>query len=212
MRCVGEARTPHWLTFTRRRDQSRLETCDSLARLREEHVGRGREWEREGEYSSHIRSPSQCNSVRFLSSAQRKKETGRRGKQRIQEKKGWDVKRVLVPSMHTASSSSVHERRSDKEIATKSERTWIKEGNTALTKGYICRLQEHYGEKTGRGWSRGNLQCHYRATKSALCAYILSCSACPLSMPCHLSFDVSFPVQKGGVTVTSQRVLGCRCE
>lgn len=53
-------------------------------------------------------------------------------------------------------------------------------------------------EKTERGWYRGNLQCHYRATKSSLCAYVLSRSACPLSMPCRLSFDVSFPVPLGG--------------
>lgn len=89
------------MTFPGRRGQSKSETCDSLARQRE-HVEREREreWVREGEHSSHIRSPPQCNSVRFLSSPQRKSETGRRGKQRVHagKKKGWDVKRVLVLS------------------------------------------------------------------------------------------------------------------
>lgn len=93
---------------------------------------------------------SAIQSVFYLHRRGRK--TGRIGKQSIQEKKGWDVKRVLVHSVHPGSSSSVHKRRSDweEEIATKKwENLDIgrKYGAGCNTEGYKCRLQEHYGGK-----------------------------------------------------------------
>lgn len=61
------------------------------------------------------------------------------------------MKRVLVLSVHTASSSSVHERRSEKEVATKSERTWVKEGKYGACRGIQMQTSGALWRKRQRG-------------------------------------------------------------
>lgn len=110
-----------WLTFARRREQSRSQICDSLCRQREEDEN----WR--GRVSTPPASDLLLGAVQFALYLQHRGGKRLEGEESrgYKKKKDWNVKHVLVLSMHTASSSSVHERRGDKEIARKAERTWI---------------------------------------------------------------------------------------